>query len=145
MRKRYVFAGGTVFPFDVERSAFFGGFGDGSALLESLRATNLVMPLDVEGSVFTWVWRGLPWLVAFTTVERCATFAEAAGRDLEAIEVCTVRGAAVIEGMDRAPEPTGLVVDPASTDVMVFPPARAITPHCYIDEETGEAVRTWAA
>ncbi|SUA31690.1 Uncharacterised protein [Mycolicibacterium fortuitum] len=134
-----------MFPFEVERSAFFGGFGDVSALLAGLREAALVLPLDVNGSVFTWVWGGLPWLAAFTTVERCSRFAEITGRDTAAVGVCTVRGGAVLDGLDRAPEPTGLVVDPASSDVMVLPPVKAITPHCYVDEETGKVVRTWAA
>lgn len=135
----------TVFPFEVERSAFFGGFGDPVALLAGLRTADLVVPLDAEGSVFTQRWGGLPWLVAFTGVDRCAAFAEAAGRDIAAVEICQVRGAAVLDGLDRAAEPTGLVVDAAHPDAMAFPPVKTITPHCYIDESTGKAVRTWAA
>lgn len=135
----------AVFPFEVERSAFLGGFGDPSALLAGLRAAELVVPLDEQGAVFTWVWGGLPWLVAFTGVDRCAAFAEAAGRDSAAVQICRVRGAAVLDGLDRAPEPTGLVVDAAHAEAMVFPPVKTITPHCYIDEATGKAVRTWAA
>lgn len=134
-----------MFPFDVERSAFFAGFGDPSALVTALRDSALVIPLDIDGLVFTQVWGGLPWLTAFTDVDRCVVFAEAAGRDTSAVEICRVRGAAVLDRLDRAPEPTGLVVDAASPDVMVFPPVRAITPHCYIDDATGKAVRTWAA
>ncbi len=134
-----------MFPFEVERSAFFGGFGDPAALLAGLRTTALVVPLDVDGSIFTQVWGYLPWLVAFTSVDRCAVFAEAAGRDTAAVEICQVRGAAVLDGLDRAPGPTGLVVDAANPEAMVFPPVKAITPHCYIDEATGKAVRTWAA
>lgn len=134
-----------MFPYDVERSAFFGGFGDPSALVAGLRAADLVVPLDDAGSVFTWTWSGMPWLVAFTSVDRCVAFAEATGRDTAAIEICRVRGAAVLDGLDRAPEPTGLVVDAAHSEAMVFPPVKTITPHCYIDEATGKAVRTWAA
>jgi len=134
-----------MFPFEVERSAFFGGFGDPTALLNGLCDVDLVVPLDAQGSVFTWVWSGLPWLVAFTDVNRCVAFAEAAGRDTAAIEICRVRGHAVLDGLDRAPEPTGLVIDAAHPQAMVFPPVKTITPHCYIDEATGKAVRTWAA
>lgn len=134
-----------MFPFEMERSAFFGGFGDPSALLAGLRATDLVVPLDAQGSVFTWVWGGLPWLVAFTDIDRCVAFAEAAQRDITAVEICRVRGHAVLDGLDRAPEPTGLVIDPTHPQSVVFPPVKTITPHCYIDETTGKAVRTWAA
>ena len=134
-----------MFPFEVERSAFFGGFGDPDALLSGLRATELVVPLATDGSVFTQRWGDLPWLVAFTSVDRCAAFAQAAGRDTAAVEICQVRGTAVLDGLDRAPEPTGLVVDAANPEAMVFPPVKTITPHCYIDEATGKAVRTWAA
>ena len=134
-----------MFPFEVERSAFFGGFGDPAALLDGFRAAELIVPLDEHGSVFTQIWGGLPWLVAFTSIERCAAFAVAAGRDTAAVEICNVKGTAVLDGLDQAPEPTGLVVDPASSETMVFPPVAAITPHCYIDEDTGKAVRIWAA
>lgn len=134
-----------MFTFEVERSAFFGGFGDGAALLSGLRSAELAVPLDVHGRVFTSRWAGVPWLVAFTSVGRCAAFAEAAGRNPDEVRVCLVVGDAVLAALDRAPEPTGLVVDAASAEVMVFPPVRTITPHCYIDDETGKAVRTWAA
>jgi hypothetical protein len=133
--------GQAVADFDTERAAFFAGFGDGAALLAGLRSTELVVPLDVDGEVFTWMWGDLPWLTAFTDVNRCAAFAEAAGRDLNAVEICVVAGSAVLdELLDRAPTPTGLVIDAASADVMVFPPVRSLTPHCYIDDQSGEVV-----
>ncbi|GAB1815543.1 SseB family protein [Mycobacterium sp. MUNTM1] len=96
--------------FDTERAAFFAGFGDGTALIAGLRSAELVVPLDVDGNIFTWVWGDLPWLAVFTDVGRCATFAEAAGRDLDAIEICALRGAVVLdELLDKAPTATGLV------------------------------------
>lgn len=127
--------------FETERAAFFAGFGDGAALVAGLRSAELVVPLDVDGNVFTWVWSDLPWLTVFTDAQRCATFAEAAGRDLAAIEICVIQGAVVLdELLDKAPMVTGLVVDAASPDVMVFPPVRTLTAHRYIDVDSGEVV-----
>lgn len=127
--------------FDTERAAFFAGFGDGAALIAGLRSAEFVVPLDVDGNIFTWVWGGLPWLTVFTDVGRCATFAEAAGRDLDAIEICGLRGAVVLdELLDKAPTATGLVVDAASPNVMVFPPVECLTPHRYVDVDSGEVV-----
>jgi hypothetical protein len=127
--------------FATERAAYLAGFGDGSALVESLRAATLVVPLDVEGNVFTWRLGGLPWMTAFTDVTRCARFADAAGRDQGEIEFLELYGHAVIEGLlEAAPTPTGLVIDAASSDVMAFPPVSDFTPHNYIDVDTGELV-----
>ncbi|OKH85573.1 hypothetical protein EB75_19575 [Mycobacterium sp. ST-F2] len=126
-----------------ERAAFCAGFGDGAALIAGLRAAPLILPLDVDGQIPTWIWNGVPWLAAFTSARRCEAFALAAGRNTSAIEVRTVRGAALVdEILDKAPTPTGLVVDAASHDVMVFPSTRELTPHCYIDLDTSEVVKT---
>jgi hypothetical protein len=140
-----VVIGGVVNQFVAERAAFFGGFGDGRALLEGLRSVDLVVLLGADDLVPTWTWGGMPWLVAFTEASRCADFVEATERDLGEVRVSVMRGARVIdELMDRAAVPTGLVLDAASPDVMTFPPVQAITPHCFIDETTGKAVRLWA-
>jgi hypothetical protein len=124
-----------------ERAAFLAGFGDGPALIAALRDATLVVPLDVDGKFFTLVWSGLPWMVAFTDPQSCARFASAANRDLDAIEVCQLRGATVIDDLlDRAPTPTGLVIDAADPGVLVFPPVANLTPHRYVDERTGQVV-----
>jgi hypothetical protein len=124
-----------------ERAAFAAGFGNGEALIDALRCAELVVPLDIDGRIFTWDWAGLPWLTAFTDVAHCAAFARAAGRDLEAVKICKLPGAAVIDDLlDHAPTATGLVVDAASPDPLVFPPVRAFTPHRYVDEQTGQVV-----
>jgi hypothetical protein len=127
--------------FDTERAAFFAGFGDAAALVAGLRSAELVVPLDIDGDMFTWVWRDLPWLTVFTDVRRCAAFAEAAGRDLDAVQICAMPGSVVLDDLlDKAPTPTGLVVDAVSADVMVFPPLRSLTPHRYVNLESGEVV-----
>jgi hypothetical protein len=124
-----------------DRASFVAVFGNVAALIDSLQSAQLVVPLDVDGRVGTWVWGGLPWLTAFTDAEHCGRFAEAAGRDSDAVEIRTLPGSVLVgELLDRAPTPTGLVVDAGSPDVLVFPPVRALTPHRYIDEETGQVV-----
>jgi hypothetical protein len=129
--------------FDTERTAFFAGFGDGAALVAALRSADLVLPLDIDGDVFTWMWSDLPWLTVFTDVRRCAAFAEAAGRDPDAVQICVMPGSVVLdELLDKAPTATGLVVDASSADVMVFPPIESLTPHRYVNLESGEVVVT---
>ena len=80
-------------------------------------------------------------MLAFTTPERLRDFAELTDRDLDEVRYLDVPGHALIDRvLDQAPEPTGLVVDPATPLTMTFPPSRELTPRCYYDDE-GEVVR----
>lgn len=127
--------------FTDEVSAYLSGFGDPAALLTSLRSADLVLPLDLHGQLFTVVEGGLPWMLAFTSVPGLRDFAVLTERNLDEVSCVQVVGDRLIDGvLDRAPEPTGLFVDPATTRAMTFPPTRDFTPHCYIDDE-GEVVR----
>ncbi|MFW0794268.1 SseB family protein [Gordonia sp. CPCC 205515] len=124
-----------------EVSAFFAGYGRPGSLLDALRGVDLCVPLDEHGRYFTYVVDGLPWMLAFTTPERLRDYAELAGRDVDALTFVDTVGALLIDTvLDVAPEPTGLLVDAETDRAMTFPPVRAFTPHCYIDDD-GEVVR----
>ncbi|ANY23609.1 SseB family protein [Gordonia terrae] len=124
-----------------EVRAYLSGFGDPPRLYETLRDTDLVVPLDINGRLFTLVEAGIPWMLAFTTTDRLREFAALTERNLDEVRYLDVPGHALIDRvLDHAPEPTGLVVDPATPSTMTFPPGRELTPHCYYDDE-GEVVR----
>ncbi|QHD86050.1 SseB family protein [Gordonia sp. JH63] len=124
-----------------EVRAYLSGFGDPPRLYDALRDATLAVPLDLHGRLFTLVEAGIPWMLAFTTPERLREFAELTDRDLDEVRYLDVPGHALIDRvLDQAPEPTGLVVDPATPSTMTIPPSRELTPHCYYDDE-GEVVR----
>ena len=127
--------------FTDEVGAFLAGFGRPSNLLAALRDVELSVPLDVAGRCFTTVVDGLPWMIAFTSPEGLLAYAELTGRDIDEVTYLEVTGAYLIDAvLDVAPEPTGLIVDPQTPRAMTFPPIRAFTPHCYIDDD-GEVAR----
>ncbi|WP_040534982.1 SseB family protein [Gordonia namibiensis] len=124
-----------------EVRAYLSGFGDPPMLYAALRETQLSVPLDVHGRFFTLKQSGLRWMLAFTTPQRLRDFADLTERDSADITYVEVQGQSLIDDvLDQAPEPTGLVVDCATSEMMTFPPTKDLTPHCYYDDE-GEIVR----
>jgi hypothetical protein len=120
--------------FSEQRAAYLAGDGDVAAVLAALREITVWMPVDVEGRVFTLMFGGLPWLVAFTSVDRLRNFMVAAGRDVDSGRMFSLTGAAVIdELMDRAPTPTALMIDADSGEPFAVAPVEEVTPNCYVD------------
>ena len=119
-----------------EVRAYLSGFGDPPKLYAALREAQLSVPLDVHGRLFTVQQAGLPWMLAFTTPQRLRDFADLTERDAAEITYLDVEGQSLIEDvLDKAPEPTGLVVDPMTPMQMTFPPLKDFTPHCYYDDD----------
>lgn len=122
--------------FTDEVRAYVAGYGRPGSLLAALRTAELCVPLDAAGRYFTSVVDGLPWMIAFTTPQGLHAYAELTGRDADLVRYVEITGAILIDTvLDTAPEPTGLLVDPQTGQAMTFPPVRAFTPHCYIDDE----------
>ncbi|MGU3292540.1 SseB family protein [Williamsia sp. M5A3_1d] len=109
--------------FHEERAAFFGGYGETDSLMSSLREQRLFVPLDTDEQLFTLMFGDVPWMVAFTSVDRLRAFSDAAGRDSAAVRLTEVAAGDLIDRViTQGPVPSGLVVDAHSSDVMVFPP-----------------------
>ncbi len=109
--------------FEQERAAFFAGYGQAEPLMSSLRDQRLFVPLDVDEQLFTLMLADVPWMVAFTSIDRLRAFSDAAERDPAAVRLTEVAAGDLIdEVITRGPVPTGRVVDAHSSDVMVFPP-----------------------
>ena len=124
-----------------EVRAYLSGFGDPPKLYDALREARLSVPLDVHGRFFTLTQSGIAWMLAFTTPQRLRDFANLTDRDPAEITYLDVEGRQLIDDvLDKAPEPTGLVVDAATSETMTFPPTKELTPHCFYDDE-GEIVR----
>lgn len=124
------------------RAAYAAGNGDSAAVLASMRITEVWLPLDAAGRIFTLTYGGLPWLLVFTTADRLHSFAVAAGRDLTGMRMIRALGAQVVDQlMNQAPTPTALIVDAGSHEPFTFAPVPEVTPHCYVDVDEERLVR----
>ena len=123
------------------RAAFVAGRGEPGEALAAFRSELVWMPVDGNGRVFTLMFGGLAWLVAFTSVARLRDWMMAVGADVAAGRMFSAPGALVIdELMDGAPSPTALLIDAASAEPFTFAPVKGVSPHMYVDVASGQAV-----
>ncbi|GLE59469.1 hypothetical protein NJBCHELONAE_47820 [Mycobacteroides chelonae] len=124
-------------PFDAAYAAFLAGDGRAEDLVAGVRGTEFVVPLDADGKVFTVMSGGLPWLPVFTSTDALHVFLAETGRDWRQVSAGQVPGGVIVdELLDRAPVPTGLMVDAGGSAPFAFPPVKELTPHCYVDPDT---------
>lgn len=119
-----------------ERAAFFSGYGNGGRLMEGLRAAVLLVPVDSDGMLFTMRSAGLLWMLGFTTEASGQRFFDTIDRDDWAVGLLPLPTDRLIDDvLDKAPEPTGLVIDAVDPgQSMSFPPVREFTPNMCVED-----------
>nr|WP_073719318.1 SseB family protein [Streptomyces sp. TSRI0281] len=100
-----------------------------AVLLGEFRRSAVLVPLDVDGDLWSAEQNGVRWICAFSDEEALARFAQARGDAEREWAYRAALGARLLDVMvPMLPGPAGVALDAGSDDGMVFPPVAGIVP-----------------
>ncbi|MFD3706269.1 hypothetical protein ACFWUP_24270 [Nocardia sp. NPDC058658] len=107
-----------------EIDAFYAGFGNATALRESLRVAVLLVPLVDGGRISTHAFGGVDWICAFTEIEEYIRWISARGAADSGSEYPyhSMYGWRLVDCAAGCANPTGTAVDIIGSEPMAFPP-----------------------
>jgi hypothetical protein len=116
-------------PLRTEIELVRGGVGDAVSVRRTLRESVLYLLRAGDADVMATQADGIRWVYAFTTRTELARFAALRGGRDASVDYVTVRGDRLLDaGVPSTGTATGIAVDVAGDQPMLFPPVRGIVP-----------------
>jgi SseB protein N-terminal domain len=106
-----------------ESAATYAGYGNPPSLLQAARESLLWLPVDEEAQPLCVDAGGVAWVCAFTSERELAEFGIQRGEADQEWSYLTMRGSRLFDEVIAAcPVPTGVAVNVAGAQPMMFPP-----------------------
>ncbi|WP_109508515.1 SseB family protein [Nocardioides speluncae] len=103
------------------------GVADGESLVESLRRSELLVPSAADGAPLTTELDGVLWVLAFTSEQALAVYADARGAVTRSTYFLTLPGSLLQDvALPALGRPGGIAVDLGSAFPMLFPAAEPV-------------------